>query len=524
MTNPVEVHSSERSTPHKAESAHHASTKMSVESNENANAQRNSAEPNGNARLEGQGVLPKVDLHHEKNAPEQNGQVHTANRDASGMPTGQFATQALRLMPQIDSNHDGKMSPEELKAAMQNPQFKGADAEVVAGLYRAESSLQNLSGMQDKSKSVGITAEDLVSFDKLYPQEMLTLTRQSLVDDFGRLDTNHDGRLSKDELSTAINNNDKDKAIAKFFLDNFDQAEKAHLDVSDLWSSHGLTAGDITDFKFNNEDKVSKAIDQINDAIKNVYNHQADMRSDNLWGPQDDYRKNIRPEAIAQGDIGDCFFLSSIAAMAKSDPEKIHEMIKSAKGGYTVTFPGDKDHPVFVSAPTEMEQGLGNSPSQYGAWAGVLEKAYGKYLQEHGGKSDILDPAEAANDGGLLSKTLTLLSGEKFTYSKVTEGMRIPFNDKMISDEDLKSVLSRASSEPMCCGTRPGIKDSEYPADHAYTVIGFDPKANNGAGDVIVRNPWGSNDHKHPNGISHMTFAQFKHRFDEVSYSDGSKH
>ena len=514
MTNPVEVQSSEKSTSHSAENTHHATNRLVNESNAHAYSHLNpNHASNANQQLEAQAVLPTLKLD-----SSNDHDLHKGHRAPELLHTERFATQALRLLPKLDTNHDGTLSPKELKDAMQNPQFKGLDAEVVAGLYRAETALQNLSGRQDQTKEKGITAEDLCAFDKLYGQELVAEQRQSLIKDFSSIDANHDGTLSKEELASAVKNN-KDAEVAQFFLDHFERAKSNPWDLSHLWTS-GLNKNDIANFKFDNEDKVNSASDTLSKAATRVYDHQGDERSDRLWGPRDDFKSNIKPEAIAQGDIGDCFFLSSLAAVAKSEPEKIRGMIgyDADKKEYKVTFPGDKSHPVCVTAPTEMEQGLYNSPSKYGTWAGVLEKAYGKYLQDNKGKSSQLDPAEAADDGGHLTDALHLLTGDNVSYSKFNPGFQNPLNSKLISDDQLKKILSTASSKPVCCGTVDASKESEYPSDHAFTVIGFDPKGDNGAGLVTVRNPWGSNDENHT-GINEMTFAQFKQRFSEIAYS-----
>ncbi len=47
-----------------------------------------------------------------------------------------------------------------------------------------------------------------------------------------------------------------------------------------------------------------------------------------------------------------------LAAVAQMTPEIIKKMIVDNKDGtYTVTFPGNKDEPITISAPTETERG-----------------------------------------------------------------------------------------------------------------------------------------------------------------------
>ncbi|HEY9868005.1 MAG TPA: hypothetical protein V6D08_02255, partial [Candidatus Obscuribacterales bacterium] len=57
----------------------------------------------------------------------------------------------------------------------------------------------------------------------------------------------------------------------------------------------------------------------------------------------------IKPEAVAQGQIGDCWLMGSIAAVADTMPHLIEKMIKeNPDGTFTVTFPGRPDKPQTV--------------------------------------------------------------------------------------------------------------------------------------------------------------------------------
>ncbi len=79
---------------------------------------------------------------------------------------------------------------------------------------------------------------------------------------------------------------------------------------------------------------------------------------------------------LQQGIMGDCYFVSSVAAVAQMTPEIIKKMIVDNKDGtYTVTFPGNKDEPITISAPTETERGMYNGSSEYGIWGSVIEKS-----------------------------------------------------------------------------------------------------------------------------------------------------
>lgn len=127
---------------------------------------------------------------------------------------------------------------------------------------------------------------------------------------------------------------------------------------------------------------------------------------------------SIKEGAINQGVEGDCYFLSALAATAKNDPQAIADAIKDNHDGtYTVTFPGAKDTPVTVKAPTAMEMAIFNSPgNNNGVWATVMEKAFGQLAIDHpksvlalSASSDVL-AAVNSNDPEFAQKTKAQIS------------------------------------------------------------------------------------------------------------------
>jgi len=87
--------------------------------------------------------------------------------------------------------------------------------------------------------------------------------------------------------------------------------------------------------------------------------------------------EGVNPNDIQQGNIGDCFFLSTLTCLAKNSPEKIIDMIDELGGDrYKVTFPGAK-YPVTVSLPAEEWQSKTgrdhNNQANGSSWVQVLE-------------------------------------------------------------------------------------------------------------------------------------------------------
>ena len=136
--------------------------------------------------------------------------------------------------------------------------------------------------------------------------------------------------------------------------------------------------------------------------------------------------ESIKPEAINQGNIGDCYFLASLAAVAQTQPEKIRDAITDNHDGtYTVAFPGAKGEKIKVDAPTQSELGLYNGGTKYGTWAAIMESAYGKYRAEHNSRKEPVPPQIGANEPGEAAPVIKLLTGHE-ARSMICQASRKP--------------------------------------------------------------------------------------------------
>src|SRR5690606_36561200 len=53
---------------------------------------------------------------------------------------------------------------------------------------------------------------------------------------------------------------------------------------------------------------------------------------------------DIDPNDVSQGQLGDCYFIASLAAIARQNPDLIREMIRdNGDGTYTITFHEQKE-------------------------------------------------------------------------------------------------------------------------------------------------------------------------------------
>ncbi len=194
---------------------------------------------------------------------------------------------------------------------------------------------------------------------------------------------------------------------------------------------------------------------------------------------------------VNQGYLGDCYFIASLAALARSNPDAIKQGIRDhGDGTYTVKFPGEKAEVIVDDAfplkngrPIYAEGG-DKSGRDVELWVMLYEKAWAKlkggYEQIQGGniKMQSKDAMQAIT--GKSTTQFTTSSKSKTwvfnTISKaVTKGLAITagtYDDKHFDASTLKEMEKK------------GVH-----GDHAYAVRGVDPAGKK----IKLYNPWGAN-------------------------------
>ncbi|MBX3076678.1 hypothetical protein KF913_22400 [Candidatus Obscuribacterales bacterium] len=433
-----------------------------------------------------------------------------------------FSKEALRLFDTIDGDKDGHLSDKELADAVQSDKFTGKDAQVVAALYAGRDELEELSNDEYGDENDGPTKKDLEAFETLRKTDASRRKEVSDVstwlqdsDRFKTLDKDGDKFLSYREITDALKQPDlseKDKINLEFLKKNYSELEDAHDDETGP-ENDGITQKDMDYFG-------DSGIATVTNALITTYNAQNGSRE--LFGGKTNPLDAIKPDAIQQGMIGDCYFESAVAALAATNPEQIKNMITDNHDGtYTVTFPGDKDQPITVDAPTDAEKGLYNRGGTNGSWANVLEKAYGKYCVENpshrspfnlGGGNTLPEGA----DGGEFfhGRAMSLLTG------KGRDGDSLMFTSTETLRAKLTDALAGENKRPVIAGINNGFGNTEdgfYKA-HMYSITAFDPNGPDG-GTVTVRNPWGGADDS-TRGTKRISLKQFQSNFSEVVFTE----
>jgi hypothetical protein len=314
---------------------------------------------------------------------------------------------------------------------------------------------------------------------------------QKALEIFDKVDTNHDGELSKKELKTALQSTwlkSRQAAAAAAVFDMHTEVAGINVSFPEARSrfspggmdKKGVTKADLQGFttlkpaaqpREETERMYAGAVDRVEHINRNLFANGI---------------ASIRPEAIRQGTIGDCYFLAALASQAKIDPQVIKDMITPhADGSYTVDF---ATGPVTVPPLTEADFAT-FSGSPDGAWVVVMEKAFYKDHPD-------------AEDGALIKgiKQLTGIGGDILPFIFTTGFDRIRNELSSAQKDGRLMVVSR---------TWTGKKADGVSSGHVVTVIGYDRKTDK----VTVRDPGGKTG-PNKDGYHTYTMREFFNGYD----------
>lgn len=434
--------------------------------------------------------------------------------------TQEFSTAAIELFGTIDIDSNGFLSDQELAGALEK-EYTGQRAQAVAGLFGARETLGSLHDDEILRDNDGITLADLEAFEQRANRDetvrgYIDGVSQWLkdADKIKEIDINRDGILSLEEIESARadkNSTGDDRAKLNFLQINYRALAR---DSDADGQENGISGEDLLQSPDRAVREVEEIVDRTN-LVQQVGTRQLYRRGN----PE----TSIISDAISQGDSANNQFLSALGSLAAADPEQIYKMIQDNQDGtYTVTFPGDRDNPVTVEAPTEAELGTYNQGAEYGVWANVLEKAYGKYCRENsfgslfnlsGGDSTV----ESGNGSNITdSATLSLLTG------KESDTDFLLFSSEEDLAKNLTTALTGRDREPVTASirellltdsTEAGLEDGR-----SYSVVAYDPEGGQG-GTLTVRDTDG-NTSNYPGGYFQLSLTEFMDNFTTITFSN----
>ena len=268
---------------------------------------------------------------------------------------------------------------------------------------------------------------------------------------------------------------------------------------------------------------------------------------------------------IEQGTLGDCYFISALAALAANDPDALEDMIQdNGDGTYTITFHGleydESGFPVpsgeTFSYEVDLEVLLSENNEIVGAniqdadgdgllelGPALLEKAFAMYAEEMNGlaaadgEPPFFGDADATNstgfnlldEGGDPSTAMMALTGSQNYSIGYSGDFEAGFADwaagyGLSGDELLLDILSSADEGvTVTVGTGPDPEMEGLVPGHAYTVLGV--VEIDGEEYIVMRNPWGCGEpagNGADDGIFMLTLDEFKENFPSVSFDYGT--
>lgn len=192
--------------------------------------------------------------------------------------------------------------------------------------------------------------------------------------------------------------------------------------------------------------------------------------------------------AIQQGKLGNCFCLAPLGALVCRDSQDVVKMIqRDPNGPFSVRL----GHQVIqVPTPTDAELALMSSASA-GLWVNVYEKAVGRLRQQSREGTDasvsFIDLLGKGGSAGTMVEVVTGHQIVRFACKQVRDAKTPEEREAKLAEA--RALLSSAFAEKrlVTCGTGAGVKVPNLNGNHAYAVIGYDPKADQ----IALWNPHG---------------------------------
>lgn len=216
---------------------------------------------------------------------------------------------------------------------------------------------------------------------------------------------------------------------------------------------------------------------------------------------------------VVQNELGDCFLLASLSALAAVNPRAVEEAITDhGDGTYTVRFYEKQGRgplrPVDIlidgDLPTKADGKLvyGSARSGRELWPSLVEKAYATWKGGYGELSM----------GGYAGDALTALTGRPADfYNPIQE----------LESRELWALMKAAHDEGRALvsgtGGLEGVKVEGLVDMHMYSVVALSEE--NGEKVVTLRNPYGKTepgaDGKN-DGVFRLSFREYRKYFEDL--------
>ena len=199
---------------------------------------------------------------------------------------------------------------------------------------------------------------------------------------------------------------------------------------------------------------------------------------------------------VAQGIDGDCYFLSSLASIAKQDPTAITSMfhdngdgtftVRFYKNGITDYVTVDRYLPINSANNTTWEAGIGGTYTQSTneLWVALAEKAYAQLDQEGWLRpSGSQDNTYSSINGGQPVDVYSQLTGRTATKTNMSTGGQAAMINAFQSGQAV--ALSTGDGKLIAAPA-----DANVVPEHCYALVGYNSLTKT----FTIANPWGYKD------------------------------
>jgi hypothetical protein len=179
--------------------------------------------------------------------------------------------------------------------------------------------------------------------------------------------------------------------------------------------------------------------------------------------------------AISQSWTTDCYFLSTVGALAEADPGSLLRLIKSNDDGtYTVAFPGKQ--PVRLRPPTDSELAA-YSDATDGIWLNLLEKAYAvARIKDEPQQPRTFEPLDSVGFRTGNPSVVGVITGHAFREINLPHKSHHPADGRLFAEfrGELRSAVG--DHRAVMLGN----------SHHVYAITGYDPATDT----VTLHNPY----------------------------------
>jgi hypothetical protein len=193
------------------------------------------------------------------------------------------------------------------------------------------------------------------------------------------------------------------------------------------------------------------------------------------------FSNGINPDDVRQGQVGDCYFLATLASIANEQPQYIQDMfIDNGDNTFTVRFfnKGVADYVTVDRFLPKASWGVAYANATLDVWVALAEKAYAQLAESHWSRSSTSTNAYYSISGGWMSNVIPQVTALGAVSKSVTSTTKA----QLIALSNSTSLLTVGFVYGTVAGS--GIFNS-----HAYTITSYNAVTDT----FFLRNPWGNN-------------------------------